>query len=400
MPTKKNIEKKNVSRKGGMRPLYRFHVPVKPNFQGTYKLGTGFNVLYPLSLLYKKQNVPKKFSLPSDVNDDISSELNKYPVLKNIVDEEKLKDFFRTMFYNIQNISTEKQSGGKRNDEKQSDGKRNDEKQSGGKRNDEKQSGGSGTMALQENKIALRGESSIPWKAYIAFFLGIIALCFSFYQAYLLNPKRHLNDFFENDPNANVYIKVFEELEQYEPVYFYGIPYPNVVSFVKSASIFALSVALEISKNEYKSTLTRIVGGEQTGIPKKMFKYFKVGYLLVKRNLAGKVVDYSNREIARSVAQIQDTIGIYTGKVEDDIGMGIVLASLGVTLITTASPFVISHLKLLFTKKAQKPKIAYSTNQLAINPSSTGDGSSSDDKPYNPMHVSDTLRLIREKKEK
>ena len=371
MPTKKNREKKNVSRKGGMVPLSIFRVPTKRNF-----LGNGFNVLYPLSLLYKKQNVPKKFSLPSDVNSDILSELNKYPALKNIVDEEKLKYFFRTMFYNIQNISTIKQSGGKRNDDTQS--------------------GGSHTVALQENKIALIGKSSIPWKAYIAFFLGIIALGFSFYQAYLLNPRRHLKEFFENDPNANIYIKVFEGLEQYEHVEFYGIPYPNVASFLELASIFALTVALEISKNEYKSTLTRIVGGEQTGIPKKVFKYLKVGYLLVKRNLAGKIVDYSNREITRHVEKIQDTIGIYTGKVEDDIGMGIVLVSLGVTLITTASPFVISHLKLLFTKNAQKPKIA-STNQLVpINPSSTGNGSSSDDdKPYNPMFITNTVRQIR-----
>ena len=387
MPTKKNREKKNVSRKGGMGPLSRFRVPTKRNF-----LGNGFNVLYPLSLLYKKQNVPKKFSLPSDVNSDILSELNKYPALKNIVDEEKLKYFFRTMFYNIQNISTIKQSGGKRNDDTQS----------GGKRNDDTQSGGSHTMTLQENKIALIGESSIPWKAYIAFFLGIIALGFSFYQAYLLNPRRHLKDFFENDPNVNIYIKVFEGLEQYEHVEFYGIPYPNIASFLELASIFALTVALEISKKDYKSTLTRIVGGEQSNIPKKVFTNLKVGYLLVKRNLAGKVVDYSNREITRHVEKIQDTIGIYTGKVEDDIEMGIVLVSLGVTLITTASPFVFRHLKQIFTKNAQKPKIANSTNHLlAINPSSTGNGSSSDDdEPYNPMRITSTVKRIRKQQQK
>ena len=385
MPTKKNKEKKNVSRKGGMgvtRQFLRFRVPTKLNLLGTHKLGTRLNVLYPLSLLYKKQKVPTDFSLPSDVNSDISSELNKYPALKNIVDEEKLKDFFRTMFYNIQNISTIKQSGGKRNDDTQS--------------------GGSRAMILQENNIALRGESTIPWKAYIAFFLGIIALGFSFYQAYLLNPRRHLKDFFENDPNVNIYIKVFEGLEQYEHVEFYGISYPNIASFLELASIFALTVALEISKKDYKSTLTRIVGGEQSNIPKKVFTYLKVGYLLVKRNLAGKVVDFSNREITRHVEKIQDTIGIYTGKVEDDIEMGIVLVSLGVTLITTASPFVFRHLKQIFTKNAQKPKIANSTNHLlAINPSSTGNGSSSDDdKPYNPMHITRTVKRIRNQQQK
>ena len=392
MPTKKNREKKNVSRKGGMG-VSRFRVPTKRNFLGTHKLGTRLNllgthklgtrlnVLYPLSLLYKKQKVPADFSLPSDVNSDISSELNKYPALKNIVDEEKLKDFFRTMFYNIQNISTIKQSGGKRNDDTQS--------------------GGSRAMILQENNIALRGESTIPWKAYIAFFIGIIALCFSFYQAYLLNPRRHLNDFLENDPNANIYIKVFEGLEQYEPVDFYGIPYPNVMSIVKSASIFALSVALEISKNDYKSTLTQIVGGEQAGIPKKVFQYLKVGYFLVKRNLAGKVVAYANRKVDKNLNSVQNTLELYAGKVEDDIGMGIVLASVGVTLIATASPFVVRHLDRLFTKNPQNPKIADSTNQLAITTSSTGIGSISDEyKPYNLMSVSKTLALIQKNKNK
>jgi hypothetical protein len=339
--TEKNRAKKNISRKGGMlsRRVSRFPVP-KRNFLSTHnKLGTGLNVLYPLSLLYKKQKVPADFSLPSGVNADISSELNKYPALKIIVDEEKLKDFFRNIFYNI---LTRKQNDGKRN-------------------------GGSRALTLSGNHaVALRGESTFPWKAYIAFFIGIIALCFSLYQAYLLNPRRHLNEFLENDPNANVYIKVFEGLEEYEPVDFYGIPYPNVMSIVKSASIFALSVALEIAKNDYKSTLTRIVGGEQTDIPKKVFQYIKVGYFFVKRNLAGKVVEYSNRKIARSVGEIQDTIGIYTGKVEDDIGIGIVLASVGVTLITASSPSVIRHLKLLYKNRTQAISSANAPNNNSI----------------------------------
>ena len=331
--TEKKRAKKNVSRKGGMlvSQASRFRIPVKRNILGTRNnLSTGFNVLYPLSLLYNKHKVPEDFSLPSDVNADISSELNKYPDLKNIVDEEKLKEFFRKMFYNI----------------------------SHGKRNDGKQNGGSRSIALSENRVAVREESAFPWKAYIAFFIGIIALCFSFYQAYLLNPRRHLNEFLEDDPNANVYIKVFEGLEEYEPVDFYGIPYPNVMSIVKSASIFALSVALEIAKNDYKSTLTRIVGGEQTSIPKKVFQYIKVGYFFVKRNLAGKVVEYSNRKIARSVGEIQDTIEIYAGKVDDDIRIGLMLASVGVTLITASTPFVYSHLKLLYKNRAQALPIA------------------------------------------
>ena len=326
--TEKKRAKKNVSRKGGMlvSQASRFRIPVKRNILGTRNnLSTGFNVLYPLSLLYNKHKVPEDFSLPSDVNADISSELNKYPDLKNIVDEEKLKEFFRKMFYNI--------SHGKQN-------------------------GGSRSIALSENRVALKEEPSFPWKAYIAFFIGIIALCFSFYQAYLLNPRRHLNEFLEDDPNANVYIKVFEGLEEYEPVDFYGIPYPNVMSIVKSASIFALSVALEIAKNDYKSTLTRIVGGEQTSIPKKVFQYIKIGYFFIKRNLAGKVVEYSNRKIARSVGEIQDTIGIYAGKVDDDIRIGLMLASVGVTLITASTPFVYSHLKLLYKNRAQALPIA------------------------------------------
>jgi hypothetical protein len=326
--TEKKRKKKNVSRKGGMlvSQASRFRIPVKRNLLGTHNnLSTGFNVLYPLSLLYNKQKVPEDFSLPSDVNADISSELNKYPDLKNIVDEEKLKEFFRKMFYNI--------SHGKQN-------------------------GGSRSIALSENRVALKEEPSFPWKAYIAFFIGIIALCFSFYQAYLLNPRRHLNEFLEDDPNANVYIKVFEGLEEYEPVDFYGIPYPNVMSIVKSASIFALSVALEIAKNDYKSTLTRIVGGEQTSIPKKVFQYIKIGYFFIKRNLAGKVVEYSNRKIARSVGEIQDTIGIYAGKVDDDIRIGLMLASVGVTLITASTPFVYRHLKLLYNNRKQALPIA------------------------------------------
>ena len=365
--TEKKRDKKNVSRKGGMLARNRFRLPIKRNLLGTHNdLKTGFNMVYPLSLLYKKQKVPKDFSLSSDINADISSELNKYPVLKNIVDEEKLKDFFKKMFYNI---SIRKQNGGSR------------------------------TMALPENRIALIDEPSFPWKAYIAFFIGIFALCYSFYQAYLLNPRRHLNEFLEGDPNAEIYIKVFQELDNYEPVDFYGIPYPNVSSIIKTAGIFALSVALEIAKNNYQSTLTRIVGVEQTSIPKKVFQYIKIGYFFTKRNLTGKVVEYSNRKIARSVDEIQDTISSYAGKVEDDITIGITLARAGVTLIIASTPFVYAHLKLLFTKKAQNLKIEGSTNRLAIEPSATDVGSSSDDaKPSNPMAVSDTLKRIRDKK--
>ena len=374
--TEKKRDKKNVSRKGGMLGINsKFHVPIKRKMLGTDNdLKTGLNMLYPLSLLYNKQKVPKDFSLSSDINADISSELNKYPVLKNIIDEKKLKEFFRTMFYNI---STRKQTGG------------------------------SGAVALPENRIALIAERTFPWKAYIAFFIGLFALCYSFYQAYLLNPRRHLNEFLEGDPNVATYIKVFQELDQYEPVDFYGIPYPNVPSIIKTAGIFALSVALEIAKNNYQSTLTRIVGVEQTNIPKKVFQYIKLVYFLGKRNLTGKVVEYSNRQTARSVGEIQDTIEIYANKVGDDINIGITLASVGITLITASTPFVFAHLKLLFTKKAQNPKIADSKNQLAIadsknqlaiEPSAIGVGSSSDDdKHYNPMSVSGTLKRIQKK---
>lgn len=373
--TEKKRDKKNISRKGGMLAMRGFRVPIKRNLLGTHNdLKTGFDMLYPLSLLYNKQNVPKDFSLSSDINTDITSELNKYPDLKNIVDEEKLKEFFRKMFYNIQNVSSEKRGGSR------------------------------STVALPENQMVLRENLPFPWKAYVGFFIGLFALCYSFYQAYLLNPRRHLNEFLEGDPNADIYIKVFQGLDQYEPVDFYGIPYPNVPSIIKTAGIFALTVALEIAKNNYQSTLIRIVGAEQTSIPKKVFQYIKFGYFFVKRNLTGKVVEYSNRKIARSVGEIQDTIGSYAGKVDDDIHIGVTLASAGITLLTASTPFVYAHLKLLFTKKTQNLNIADSKNasRLAIKPStrsnSLAQATDDDYTSYNPMAVGPVLKRIRDDK--
>lgn len=369
--TEKKRDKKNISRKGGMLARRGFRLPLKPNLLVRHnELEKGIDMLYPLSLLYKQQ-VPKDYSLSSDINNVISSELNKYPDFKNIVDEEKLKEFFRKMFYNIQNVPSKKRGGSR------------------------------SAVALPENRMVLRENPPFPWKAYVGFFIGLFALCYSFYQAYLLNPRRHLNEFLEGDPNADIYIKVFQGLDQYEPVDFYGIPYPNVPSIIKTAGIFALTVALEIAKNNYQSTLIRIVGAEQTNIPKKVFQYIKIGYFFVKRNLTGKVVEYSNRKIARSVGEIQDTIGSYASKVDDDIHIGVALASVGITLLTASTPFVYAHLKLLYTQNLNIADVN-NDSRLAIGPStgsnSLAQATDDDYTSYNPMAVGPVLKRIRDDK--